>query len=123
MRRPRDWIKWDPDCYSLRVGYTKGADWPDVLVVRRCDKHEWWVIERRVGDVDQALVCSFASTPILTPSYQSAMCLAMHCNVDDPPHGLRSIKQAPDDCSSAIEFARQRRIDEAQSERHLHKVA
>ena len=73
-----------------------------------------------MGDVRQALVCNFGSTPIIAPSYTSAMCLALHCNVDNPPHGLRWIKQAPDDCSSAIEFAL--KIGEAQSG-HLHKVA
>jgi hypothetical protein len=123
MRRPRNWINWDPDCYWLSVGYTKGADRSNRLDVRRCDGHDWWLIERRMADVDQVLVCNFGSTPIIAPSYTSAMCLALHCNVDNPPHGLRWIKQAPDDCSGAIEFARQRRIDEAQPEGQLHKVA
>ena len=56
-------------------------------------------------------------------SYKSAMRLAMYCNVDNPPHGLRWIKLAPGDCEGAIEFARQRRIDEAQPEGPLHNVA
>ena len=85
----------------------------DSLAVRRCDKHEWWVIERRVADVDEVLVLSFGSTPIFTRSYQSAMRLARHCNGNNPPHGLRWIKETPDDCPGAIEFARKRRIDEA----------
>ena len=122
MRRQRNWIKLDPDSYSLRVGYTNGADRSNLLIVRRCDKHEWWVIERRMADIDEVLVCGFGSTPILAPSYTSAMCLSLLCNVDKPPHGLRWIKQAPDDCPGAIEFALKRRIDEAQSG-HLHKVA
>ena len=123
MRRPRNWIKLDPDSYSLRAGYTKGADRSNLLIIRRCDKHEWWIIERVIRGKEEVLVCSFGSTPILTPSYKSAMCLALHCNVDKLPHDLRWIKLAPDDCPSAIEFALKRRIDEAQSERHLHKVA
>ena len=84
-----------------------------VLPVRRCDKHEWWVIERRVADVDEVLVFNFGSTPIFTRGYQSAMRLAMYCNGNNPPHGLRWIKETPDDCPGAIEFARKRRIDEA----------
>jgi hypothetical protein len=71
------------------------------------------MIERRVADVEQVLVCSFGSTPILAPDYKSAMCLAKYCNVDKPSHGLRWIDFAPADCEGAIEFARERRIDEA----------
>jgi hypothetical protein len=41
------------------------------------------------------------------------MGLATHCNVDNPPHGLRWIKQAPDDCEGAIEFAYERLRNEA----------
>ena len=66
-----------------------------------------------MADVDQVLVCCFGSTPIFTRSYTSAICLAVNCNVDNPPQGLRWIKQAPDDCQAAIEFARRRQIDEA----------
>ena len=97
--------------YSRRIG-GEGFCWLNTLVVRRCDKHDWWLIERRVADVDQILVCSFGSTPIVTTSYASAMRLAMHCNVDSPPHGLRWIKQAPDDCEGAIEFAYEREVNE-----------
>ena len=109
--------------------YINGPLVSDELIIRRCDKHEWWIIERITGGKEEVLVCSFGSTPIVTLSYKSAMCLAMHCNVDNPPHDLRWIKLAPDDCSGAIEFARKRRIDEAldansaHPEGHLHKVA
>jgi hypothetical protein len=112
MRRRRDWRTSDGDCYWLNVGYTKGADRLDRLIVRLCGDHEWWIIERRVADIEQVLVCNFGSTPILTPGYKSAMCLAMHCSVDNPPHGLRWIKLAPDDCEGAIEFALERHVDE-----------
>lgn len=71
------------------------------------------MIERRVADVDQVLVCCFGSTPIFTRSYTSAICLAVYCNINNPPHGLLWIKQAPDDCSDAIEFAYQRLRNEA----------
>jgi len=52
------------------------------------------VIQRRVADFDEVLVFNFGSTPIFTRSYQSAMRLAMYCNGNNPPHGLRWIKQA-----------------------------
>ena len=125
MSRPRDWRKVSRHCYSRVIG-GGGFRWLNTLAVRRCDKHEWWVIERRVADVDQVLVCCFGSTPIFTRSYTSAICLAMYCNVDNPPHGLHWIKDAPDDCSGAIEFAYERCRHEAlgsnsaQAEGHLH---
>lgn len=124
MHRPRGWREVDPDCYSQVIG-DKGVRWPDVLVVRRCDKHEWWMIERRVADVDEVLVFNFGSTPIFTRSPASAMRLATYCNVSNPPHGLLWVKQTPDDCSGAIEFAYQRDKNEAlgancaQAEGHL----
>lgn len=111
MHRPRDWRKVSRHYYSRRIG-GEGFCWLNTLVVRRCDKHDWWLIERRVADVDQILVCRFGSTPIVTTSYASAMRLAMHCNIDNPPHGLRWIKQAPDDCEGAIEFAYEREVNE-----------
>ena len=79
-----------------------------------------------MADVNETLVFGFGSTPILTRDYASAIRLATYCNDNDPPHGLRWIKRAPDDCSGAIELARQRRINEAlainsaQREGHLH---
>ena len=86
----------------------------DSLGVRRCDdKHEWWVIERRVADVDEVLVLRFGSTPIFTRSYQAAMRLAMHCDVNAPTADLRWIKTTPNNKQAAIEFARKRRIEEA----------
>ena len=112
--RPSHWLTHGLDCF---LSYVNGPS--DELIVRLCDKHEWWIIERIIGGIEEVLVCSFGSTPILTPNYKSAMCLALHCNVDKPPHDLRWIKLAPDDCEGAKEFALKRRIDEAQSERHL----
>jgi len=109
MHRPRGWREVSSDCYSQVIG-NMGLSWPDVLVVRRCDKHEWWAIHRRVADVDEVLVFDFGSTPIFTRGCASAMRLAMHCNVNNPPHGLRWIKEAPDDCQAAIEFARKREL-------------
>ena len=93
MRKPDGWRKIDRDCYSRVIG-DQGGRWVDTLVVRRCDKHERWVIQRRVADFDEVLVFNFGSTPIFTRSYQSAMRVAMYCNGNNPPHGLRWIKQA-----------------------------
>ena len=118
MPRPSGWHTHGPDCFLC---YVNGPS--DELIIRQCDKHEWWIIERINRGKEEVLVCSFGSTPILTPSYTSAMCLAIHCDVDKPPHDLRWIKLAPDDCPGAIEFALKHRLDEAKSERHLHKVA
>jgi hypothetical protein len=126
MPRPRGWLTHGPDCFVL---FINGPLSSDELIIRRCDKHEWWIIERWVAHRQEVLVCGFGSTPILTPSYISAMCLAMHCDVDNPPRGLRWIKQAPHDCPGAIEFACERGIDEAldaisaHAAGHLHKVA
>jgi hypothetical protein len=61
----------------------------------------------------EVLVFKFGSTPVLTRSYASAMHLAMHCHVNDPPSDLHWIKTIPANCEAAIEFARKRRIDEA----------
>jgi len=78
----RDWIKWNSDVYSLPLGHQPGAYRSDAPIVRRCDKHGWWLIERRVADDEQVSVCSFGSTPILAPNHKSAMRLAKHCNDD-----------------------------------------
>jgi hypothetical protein len=107
MHRPPDWLANNSDCFVLY-----GPRASDDLIVRRCGNHECWIIERGTAHRPEVLVCSFGSTPIVTPSYISAMCLAMHCNVDNPPHGLRWIKQAPDDCEGAIEFALERNVAE-----------
>jgi hypothetical protein len=123
MSRPHGWYTHGPGCF---LSYINGPYVSDELIIRQCDKHEWWIVERLVNDKEEVLVCGFGSTPILTPSYKSAMCLALHCNVDNPPHGLRWIKLAPRDCEGAIEFARERYIKEAfgantiQPEDHLH---
>ena len=109
MPPPRGWYTHGPDCF---LSYINGPYVSDELIIRRCDKHEWWIIERVIGGKEEVLVYSFGSTPILTMSYKSAMCLAMYCNVDNPPHGLCWIKLAPGDCEGAIEFAKRRHANE-----------
>ena len=120
MYRPRGWRELSRDCYT-RVIRDQGGRWLDSVAVRRCDKHEWWVIERKVADVDEVLALRFGSTPIFTRSYQSAMRLAMHCHVNGPPSDLHWIEVIPDDCLGAI--ARKLRIDEAIAQTMRNRMA
>ena len=125
MYRPRGWREGSRD-YYCQVIRDQGGRWLYGLAVRRCDKHEWWVIERMVADVDEVLVHMFGSTPIFTRSYQAAMRLAMYCHANGPPSDLRWIKTVPNNKQTAIELARKRRIDQAlgansaQPDGHLH---
>jgi hypothetical protein len=59
------------------------------------------------------LIYNFGSTPILTRNYQSATYLAEFCYLNGPPAGLRWVHECPDDIDGAIEFAQQRRVNEA----------
>jgi hypothetical protein len=68
---------------------------------------------RRHNVCDGALVFTFGSTPIFTRNYQSAIRLAMYCQLNGPPSGLCWINACPDDRKGAIEFASRRRADEA----------
>ena len=84
------------------------------LLVRESDETGLWTIERlgpsRRYEVDEVLGHIFGGTPLFTRSYQSAMCLAMHCHTKEPPPGLRWIKAPPrDDVNSVTEFAEHRR--------------
>ncbi len=113
MYRPHGWREYDCDCFMRDID---GTD--DLLMVRRCAKHQWWTIERlgasrRYEDEDEVLVFQFASVPIFTRSYQSAMQLAMHCHTNGPPSGLLWIKTTPDNKEALIELARRRQTYEA----------
>jgi len=95
MYRPRGWREWGRGCF------VRDIDWPgDRLMVRRCDKRQWWTIER-LGEArqyeheDEVLVFQFASIPIFTRSYQSAMRLAVHCHTNGPRPGCVGLKQRP----------------------------
>jgi hypothetical protein len=58
------------------------------------------------------LVHNFGSTPVVTRTYQAATYLAEYCYFNGPPAGLRWVNECPDDIGGAIEYARQRRVDE-----------
>jgi hypothetical protein len=85
-----------------------------------------WRIERNgslrrplVRTTNLTLAHIFGSTPILARSYQSATCLAEFCFWDGPPSELCWAEACPDGVKGAIEFAQQRRINEAMAARSL----
>jgi hypothetical protein len=57
--------------------------------------------------------------PILTRTYQEATYLAEFCFKEGHATGLRWVQECPDDMNGAIDFALQRRIDEAKTARSL----
>ena len=88
MPRPRNWLTIEPYYFRLPLS---GKN----LLVRQCSQQRLWTVERfRTGlgfgweDGDEALVFNFGPTPIFTRSYVPAMCLAMHCQDNEPPLGL-----------------------------------
>jgi hypothetical protein len=112
MRRPRGWLELDDQYFRRTCGDT-------LLLVRASGDAGLWTVERltpgrRQGrDGDEVLVFNFGWTPLFTRSYQSAMHLTTHCHVNGPPAGFCWIKAIPEDVEAAIEFAKQRRLDEA----------
>jgi hypothetical protein len=112
-RRPRGWQKNYWICgYTLDMRGKTGSSSPDLLGVRSWGNPKLWSIERNYAGGDQVLVYHFGSTPVFTHSFSSAMRLAMHCNADNPPHGLSWVDMAPINCWAAIELAMQRGRDE-----------
>jgi hypothetical protein len=66
--------------------------------------------------VNLTLAHEFGPTPILARSVQAAICLAEFCIRPGPlPPKLCWAEACPDDVKGAIEYARQRRINEAMS--------
>jgi hypothetical protein len=114
MRQPPGWRETTPHYFKYVIG---GDDWAPFLLVRESDETGLWTIER-LGpssryEVDEVLGHIFGGTLIFTRSYQSAMCLAMHCHTKEPPPGLRWIKAPPEnEVKGVTEFARMRRFDE-----------
>jgi len=111
MDRPDGWSENSPGYF---VQYISRRSF---LLVRKCEETGLWTIERlgpaRQSEVDEVLVSTFGCTPIFTRTYQAAMRLAMHCDANGPPTGLRWFKADLERDKLAIELARQRRIDEA----------
>ena len=96
MRQPPGWRETTP--HSFKHVIVIGVSF---LLVRESDETGLWTIERLDPygqyEVDEVLGHIFGGTPIFTRSYQSAMCLAMHCHTKEPPPGLRWIKAPPRD--------------------------
>jgi len=106
----RGWLKIG-HCYRKLTG----GEWPhggDRLIVRECDKHDWWTIERWFGDFHEMLVLDFGSTLIFTRSSASAKRLAEYCK-ENPPAGLRWVRETPNDRFGSIALARLRRLVES----------
>jgi hypothetical protein len=111
-RRAHGWYK--PHCDVL---------WKDIgadsLIVRGFCGQPLWAIARNGspnrphGQKNMTLVHIFGSTPIFTRTYQAATYLAEFCYFNGPPEELRWVAECPDDISGAIDFALNRRIDEA----------
>jgi hypothetical protein len=121
MNRPRGWHKLGYTFMRMTGETDKGLQ---DLRVRECGKLRLWTVERwnekrPYQDFDEILVHEFGSTPIFTRSYQSAMRLAMYCHENGPPAGLRWIYACPG--KDAVEFARERRLDEALVCRNAHQ--
>jgi hypothetical protein len=111
-RRPKGWYKCHGEVFCKDMG-------PDALIVRGYSGNSFWHVERKGspsrphGYSNMTLVHQFGSTPILARSYQAATYLAEFCYWKHPPAGLRWVNQCPDDLFGAIDFAQNRRIDEA----------
>ena len=122
-----------------RAGYSAGSDgalgWSNprgdepfkdlgrnCLIVQQCKP--FWRIAldtsafQAHGHSYFALVHIFGSTPIITRTYQEAMCLAEFCvKTGTVPTGLCWVHECPGDIRGAIEFALRRGVDEAGARR------
>jgi hypothetical protein len=114
----RGWFKPDGEQLYKDLG-------SDCLIVERCGSF-WrtgWdsgTLARPHNHSHFALVDLFGSTPIVTRTYQEATYLAEFCFKEGHATGLRWVHECPDDMNGAIDFALQRRIDEARTTRSLH---
>ena len=108
-RRPPGWLKMQ---YELFKEFDR-----DCLVVT--DGQPFWRIEREGSlmrphlHVNLTLAHIFGSTQILARNVQSAICLAEFCYLKGLPAGLCWAEGCPNDEKGAIEYAQQRRINEA----------
>jgi hypothetical protein len=125
MNRPGGWRKTHCDVFVRDIG-PEGREHLKCLKVRQCNDQGLWTAERwsetrQCSNSDEMLVYPFGSTPIFTRCYQSAMQLAQYSHENGPPDGLRWISACPKDGKDAIEFARERSIDEAPAHRNAHQ--
>ena len=92
----------------------------DCLIVQRCKP--FWRIVWDTGNLTHsnfALVHVFGSTRIITRTYQEATYLAEFYYFNGPSSELHWVNECPVDISGAIDFALDRRIDEARAARSL----
>ena len=108
-----------PGWYQANPGYfERHLCWDSFLTVRDCEGTNLWTVERlpagqRSKDHTEVLVHVFGSTPIFTRSTRAAMCLSEHFHANDLQHGLRWVRSVPQNHKSAVEWARQRHVEEA----------
>jgi hypothetical protein len=117
-RRPPDWRK--PHREELWKSF------PNSECLTVVGGGPFWRIEREGSlnrphfRVNLTLAHVFGSTPILARNVQSAICLAEFCMLPGPvPAGLCWAEGCPDDVSGAVEYAQQRRINEAMAARSV----
>jgi hypothetical protein len=112
MGCPPGWYEASPAYFERHLG--EGT----FLSVRDCKDTNLWTVERlpaerRNRDYTEILVHAFGSTPIFTRNPQAAMCLTEHFHANDLQHGLRWVRSVPQNHKLAIEWARQRQVEEA----------
>jgi hypothetical protein len=117
-RRARGWLKRNGQQLYKDLG-------SDCLIVERCGS--FWRIGWDTGTLARphdhskfALVDLFGSTPIITRTYQEATYLAEFCFKQGHLTGLSWVHECPDDVNGAVDFALQRRVDEARTASSLH---
>jgi hypothetical protein len=117
-RRARGWRKYNAEELYKDLGR-------NCLIVQRCGP--FWRIGWDTGALGRphnhwyfALVDNFGSTPIVTRTYQEATHLAEYCFKENRATRFCWVHECPDDMNGAIDFALQRRIDEARIARSLH---
>jgi hypothetical protein len=115
--RPSDWRK-DPDNGSLYK-----AVYNECMIVTPCGP--LWRIEREGTsyrphrNINHPLAHVFGPTPILARNVQAAICLVEYYFLNGVPAGLTWAQGCPDDLRGAIEYAKQRCINEAVLTRDL----
>ena len=105
-RQSQCWRRWPGNCeLALNTSCSRG------LAVRKFGS--LWMVGRWLNAPMEELVFRFGSTPIFTRNCRSARQLAWYCFHNDLHSGLCWVRMVPKNYEQAIEFARQRTIDEA----------
>ena len=105
-RQSQCWRRWPDNCeLPLNTSCSRG------LAVRKFGS--LWMVGRWLDAPMEELVFRFGSTPIFTRNSRSARQLAWYCFHNDLHSGPCWVRMVPKNYKQAIEFARQRTIDEA----------